>query len=257
VLLVILHIPHSSTRIPTQYRPLFTLDGDALNRELLLMTDHFTDDIFTAQPGDTTVVAPVSRLLVDVERYEDDEAEPMAAKGMGVIYERTSSGAPLKQVTASQRRELLETYYEPHHDLLAAAAKREIRSRGLAMIVDCHSFPTRPLPFEDAALPRPDICLGSDPHHTPARLLDRLTDALADLELSWAENTPFGGTMVPAPFQDSSQVCSIMIEVNRSLYMDEASGEKIDTYVETKETVNQLLAIVRSYQNAQAKLGVS
>jgi N-formylglutamate amidohydrolase len=63
--------------------------------------------------------------------------------------------------------------------------------------------------------------------------------------------------MVPAPFQDSSQVCSIMIEVNRSLYMDDASGEKTDTYEETRETVSQLLAIVRGYQNAQAERGVS
>ena len=43
---MILHIPHASHRIPAEVRDQFVLNDEALQAELLRMTDAFTDELF-------------------------------------------------------------------------------------------------------------------------------------------------------------------------------------------------------------------
>jgi N-formylglutamate deformylase len=70
--------------IPEDVRSTF-LPGDAvIARELLVMTDHFTDEIVAGFRAKVDrVIFGVSRLVVDPERFPDDADEPMAARGMG------------------------------------------------------------------------------------------------------------------------------------------------------------------------------
>ena len=93
----VVHVPHASRIIPSRYRDQFFLNDLELDQELVRMTDSFTDELF-AMGADlaATVRHDVSRLLVDPERFEDDAAEPMAGRGMGVIYQRTSLQTPLR-----------------------------------------------------------------------------------------------------------------------------------------------------------------
>ena len=66
-----------------------------------------------------TILFPVNRFVVDLERYEDDTREPMAAKGQGVIYTRTTDGRPLRNPPITAEREaLLDRYSQPHHAAL-------------------------------------------------------------------------------------------------------------------------------------------
>jgi len=83
---VVLHVPHDSTAVPADVREQFLLDDVEMGRELVRMTDHHTRAIFADPRSDAAVVrSPVSRLVVDVERFPDDADEPMAARGMGVV----------------------------------------------------------------------------------------------------------------------------------------------------------------------------
>src|SRR6266576_3024278 len=95
--IAILHIPHSSRCVPAGERQAIRLDDDAMNIELLRMTDAYTDELFPRTPVEAArVIFPVSRLICDVERFPSDEDEPMAARGMGVIYTHTSMGEVLR-----------------------------------------------------------------------------------------------------------------------------------------------------------------
>lgn len=168
--LCVLHIPHSSQEIPPDLRHTLLLDDDALERELLRMTDSYTDLLFAQAPDDAcTVIYPVSRLIVDPERFLPDSEEPMAACGMGAIYTHTSDGQPLRHPPSSgQRAALLERFYKPHHLALTAAVSAALSEHDSALVIDCHSFPARPLPYElDQTFDRPDICIGTDSFHTP------------------------------------------------------------------------------------------
>jgi N-formylglutamate deformylase len=115
--IAVLHIPHSSWHVPTKERDAIRLDDVALDRELLRMTDAYTDELFPATPVEAArLVVPVSRLVCDVERFPSDENEPMAARGMGAIYIRTSSGDVLRaELDAAHRQSLLDLWYWPHH----------------------------------------------------------------------------------------------------------------------------------------------
>ena len=87
---MLLHIPHSQKHIPEEYLQYFHLSDSDLDIVLLKMTDHFTDELFEcSQSNCSEIIFPVSRLLVDPERFVMDADEPMSARGMGCIYEKT------------------------------------------------------------------------------------------------------------------------------------------------------------------------
>lgn len=80
--LVILHIPHASTHIPS--RAAYLLSDEALDTEILRLTDWHTDDLFN-DGQDLQIVAKFSRLYCDVERFAYDDMEVMAPFGMGAF----------------------------------------------------------------------------------------------------------------------------------------------------------------------------
>ena len=90
-----------------------------------------------------------SRLVLDPERFLDDKDEPMADFGMGVIYTKTSDGSLLRDMPQEEEREnLIHKYYVPHHRALTNAVEFEIQEGGYTQIIDCHSFPSIPLPYD-------------------------------------------------------------------------------------------------------------
>jgi N-formylglutamate amidohydrolase len=144
------------------------------------MTDAFTDSLFAPTPFEAArVVFPVSRLICDVERFPEDVDEPMAARGMGAVYVAMSDGTPLRlNLTPSERQRIMEELYYPHHAALASAVDRVVTDGHPCVVVDCHSFPSHPLPHEPDQDPlRPDICIGTDPYHTPSELKDAVVAA--------------------------------------------------------------------------------
>lgn len=227
---VVLHIPHDSTVVPAQARQQILLTDSALTLELQRMTDHFTHLLFAEPPGDAAVVrAPVSRLVVDVERFADDRAEPMAARGMGAIYNVTSHLERLRrQLSPAERETLLRLWYHPHHEKLEAAVALAVKRYGRCLVIDGHSFPGNALPYEyaDQKLERPDICIGSDSFHTPKALEQAFVDAFHRGGWRVAVNDPFAGALVPASrYRTDPRVEAVMVEVNRNLYLDPVSFE--------------------------------
>lgn len=238
----ILHIPHDATAVPDPVRAQFELDDAALAEELRCMTDHFTHALFAGSPGEASVVrAPVSRLVVDVERFADDALEPMAARGMGAIYTATSALAPLRRaLTEKQRAALLRDYYAPHHAALEAAVTRALDRHGRCVVIDCHSFPARALPYELAtpAAERPDICIGTDDFHTPAPLTAAFVAAFAREGWRVAVDTPFAGALVPASrYRRDTRVQAVMVEVNRALYLREADATPLPSFAAVADAI--------------------
>ena len=238
---VLLHIPHASQQIPGEWKSLFLLSDEQLNQELVTMTDAFTDELFDLGGRADRLEFAVSRLLVDPERFPVDADEPMAAKGMGAVYVKTHDCRPLKSDTS--REELMNAYYYPHHAKLEAWVKRNLDRQGRCLIIDCHSYPSTPIPCDRNQDPnRPDFCLGTTEPHTPTSLVQGAVGAFEDFGYSISVDEPYSGTMVPLKFFGTDpRVSSIMIEVNRKLYMDEATGEKSEGFERTKTNLTTCL----------------
>ena len=228
---VLFHVPHDSTVIPAEVRDQFVLDDAALGAELLRMTDHHTFRLFGQCVAAAQVVRfPVSRLVVDVERFVSDQQEPMSGRGMGVVY---TSGHDLRRIrrdlSPTERKSLLAKWYRPHHQQLTNVVDHALAKFGKALVVDCHSFPSRPLPYEsDANAPRPQICIGSDEFHSPPEWIDTLAAAFQSAGFETAVNTPFAGALVPLKhYRREPRVKAVMIEVRRDLYVNEETGEAL------------------------------
>ena len=240
---LVLHIPHSSAAIPEAHRSNILLDDEALALELFRLTDWFTDDLFDA-PWCAKVLFPVSRLVLDPERFTDDADEVMASRGMGVIYTHTTSGGSLRNTpTPDYRQALIRDYYDPHHSKLTRAVDEALVAHGGCLLIDCHSFPSVPLPYElDHTSDRLPICLGTDPFHTPAWLADAAVAAFEDRAMRVAINRPFSGALVPSKhYGRDPRVHACMVEVNRASYMDEVTGQKIATYPVVKAAIRQII----------------
>ena len=237
----ILHIPHSSMEIPFDLLPDFLVAEDNLDAELLRITDHYTDELFDL-PGAHRLVFPVSRFVVDPERFRDDADEPMSARGMGALCTRTHDGRPLN--TVPDREALLRRFYDPHHEALGRWAREAVEEHGLALIVDCHSFPSTPLPCDlSQARPRPDTNVGTDAIHTPPELAQGLKEALEAEGWSVGIDWPYSGTMVPTwAYGKDARVRSMLVDVRRGLYMDEAMGERLRGFDEAWRDLVKALA---------------
>jgi len=158
---ILVHIPHASVVIPPAERAAIRLSEPELQRELLRVTDWYTDELFRGGfEAEDVLEARVSRLIVDVERFPNDADEPCAALGMGAVYTTASTGQPLREIAECDRRRLMEAYYWPHHQALARAVQDRVDRYGVCTIIDAHSFSTNPLPTQAAMATLPEICLG-------------------------------------------------------------------------------------------------
>ena len=252
---IIANIPHSSIFIPQEMKGSFLLNNYDLQNELLKMTDKYTDEIFScvAELGGISFLYTYSRLVLDPERFRDDNEEDMTDKGMGVIYTKNSNGRLLRDINKTERNRLLENLYDPYHNAISKEVQNLLSKFGKCLIIDGHSFPAKPLPYEtNQNFQRPKICIGTNQFHTPQYLTDFISKFFKNNNLTTKINTPFEGCYVPLEFLGKDKrIKSIMIEINRELYMNEDTGEKNESFNEIKNIISTLISqiIAEFFQN--------
>lgn len=242
---LVIHIPHSSLFVPDGIRRRFLVGEREIRENLLALTDWKTDELFAPGFPCRRVVYPFSRMVCDPERYRDDAEETMSRRGMGAVYLRDAFGRPLREVTPKQREALLRRCYDPHHRMLAAAVDAAIREHGRCLIIDAHSFSDTPLPYEpEQQDDRPDICLGTCPEHTPEHLFKLAAEHFRLRGFSVARNRPYAGTIVPQKYWGDRRVESLMVEVNRKLYMEKGQMKKSSGFDTIRTAVGEFLELV-------------
>lgn len=222
---VILHVPHSSTSIPAPVRAGIVLDDKALAIELAAITDEDTH-LIAEGTADAAAVRPwifvnrASRLVIDPERFPDD-GEELNAVGMGAVYERTTTGAVLRTPTPEQRQALIDEFYTPYSEGIAALVRDRLAARRRVTIIDVHSYPLVPNAYElhdDGS--RPEICVGTDAIHTPVDFRDQVLETMrataptGDVGL----DSPFWGCYVPLEhYGTNDAVRAVMLEIRRDV----------------------------------------
>lgn len=241
---LILHIPHSSTLIPVPDG--FVVSEDQLKEEILKLTDWFTDDLFS-NPIDESVVAPFSRIFCDVERFEDDRREVMVQFGMGMLYTHLDSGEEMREVSDDLRKTIIDGFYRPHHQRLIQSVEKVLDRFRKCTIIDCHSFPNIPLNRSlNTKTPRPHFNIGTDSFHTPPEYIDLSMNFFRNKGYTLGLDWPYNGALVPMKFyQKDKRVKSIMLEVNRDLYLKPGSSERSEQYLSTKGVIQEFIEVIR------------
>ncbi len=158
----------------------------------------------------------------------------------------TSDGLPLRlPFTEAERERLLISGYTAYGQAFTRLVRETVRAHGRCLIIDGHSYPSHPLPYElDQTAPRPAICIGTDWFHTPPRLVEGLIDTCARSGFACDQNTPYSGTYVPSQLlHRDTRVASVMLEIRRNLYMDEQTGRRNDRFMDVWRLIDNLIEL--------------
>ena len=218
---VILHAPHGGRTVPVEYQHDFLISLAEIEEEKNVMTDHFTDALVDGTNGASSVINDLSRLVVDIERFPD-ETEEMNAVGMGVLYTHGSRRQEIRRVSADSEKNLLN-YFAAYSARFTQLVDATLEVHGRVTIIDVHSYRERELPYElhDDGYRAP-LCVGSDPFHASEVLLGMVAESFPELES--CANKPFAGAYVPLKhYHRDARVSSVMLEIRRDVYMDEAA----------------------------------
>ncbi|HRP37853.1 MAG TPA: N-formylglutamate amidohydrolase [Candidatus Dojkabacteria bacterium] len=242
---LILHIPHSSTNIPLKDG--YIVDDIFLEKEMLKLTDWYTEDLFYSDE-DELIIAPFSRIFCDPERFTDDSQEIMAQYGMGVLYEKSDDGEIIREVTQELKEKVLNDYYWKHHNRLSNAVNNQLKQFEKALILDCHSYPSKPLKRDlDKNPERPDFNIGTDPFHTSQKLIDVSVSFFNNAGYTLGIDWPYKGSIVPLEhYQKNNNVQTIMLEINRALYLNEPGNEKSERYSEIKRVTGEFIKTLKN-----------
>jgi len=216
---IVLNIPHSSTRFPSQK------DADAwppaIRRQIDRWTDWYTDDIFVVDdPRVLPIIFPYSRFYCDAERLPDD---PLEVVGQGIFYKRYEG---LTRLWTEKDRKCAMSQYQLHMERLAEA----ITSPN-TFLIDCHSFP------ED--LSDVDICIGinNDWSLPTEAMIDFIMRHFRHAGYQTEINTPYSNSITP-----SKSFCykSLMIEVNKRVYLTDSHQPNLSQMRLIKRTIRNL-----------------
>lgn len=196
---IVLNIPHSSTNGICSKRSGWPLNLSFINHWVRDLTDWYTDIIFTqSEHYDASVVFPYSRFCCDAERLEND---PMEKIGQGILYSKYHY---LERNLSQEDKEYwLSKYYEHQQNLANELCEDSI-------LIDCHSF----LEKDNES----DVCIGfNDDWSYDKRIVDIIKHTFIDFGFTVSINTPYSNSITPkCPFKYKS----VMIELNKNLYMD-------------------------------------
>lgn len=228
-------------RIPCR----FFLHKKDLEEEILYMADNYTNFLYEELLHVSSyIISKISRVVVDIERFPNEEDEPMSKVGMSALYTHTSKGAILRNIS-KENKIALEKIYQEYHDSFTRLVTSSLTVNDKAIIIDCHSFPSIPRVYEPKQEQvRPDICIGVDEYHTPHELVTILKNNFEILGFTVEINTPFSGSIVPLSFyKKDKRVISVMVEVNRKVYMNEETFQKAKNFSKVSKDISRCIVV--------------
>ena len=205
---LVISIPHSGTDIPQDIAPLCNLEA---KRE---HTDWALPEL-VAPFLETTLVATVSRYIVDLNRFK-----PRTEKATQPIIPRTDElGHQLFYNYPSKQKQAdwLKRYYTSYYHHLENLLHQKLEQHSKVLLIDLHSY-------DDQLFQTSDIIIGTRRKQTISEdLLEQLQTLFHEEGLSTRVDTPFSGGNIIATFGKHPSIEAVQIEVPYSLYLEEHS----------------------------------
>lgn len=261
VIPAVVGVPHAGRQYPRGFVEQSRLSPHALRRS----EDAFVDLLAADVPdlGAPLLLAGFPRAYLDVNR-EPYELDPRmfegrlppfvntrsmrVAGGLGTIPRIVGDGQDIyaRRLPASEATHRIERFYKPYHDSLRGLLAQTRRNFGLCVLVDLHSMPSTGLERDSGV--RPDVILG-DRFGTSAHadVVEAADEALREAGFSVSRNRPYAGGYITEHYgQPRSQVHALQIELNRGLYMNEATIEPLAGFGHVKAALSRSLAAMFS-----------
>ncbi len=249
--------PHSGNVYPRSFLAASRLDAAALRKS----EDCYVDELFqtVAGLGAPLIAARFPRAFVDVNRepFELDpelfnEALPRFANtqsvrvvgGLGTIARIVADGEEIyrERMTVAEAMTRIDRLYQPFHDALAGLLDETRRKFGIAVLIDCHSMPSSSI--GQPAQPRPDIVLGDRfGASCDARLTRFLREQFQEAGFEVHLNRPYAGGYITENYGKPMRgFHALQIEINRALYLDEASFQRTSNFPRLQQNLGRVMA---------------
>lgn len=264
---VVFDSPHSGNVYPEDF-------AHSIERIHLRRTeDAFIDELFADAPrhGATLLCALFPRSYVDPNRSPDDidpsmlqgawpyRANPgeKARLGIGLIPVKEPGGVVYdRALSVEEACRRLDDYYWPYHRELEQALDRAQQRAGTFWHVNCHSMPalSTSVSPEGPGVPRPDFCLGTRDGTTCDSAFTELVERfLSNLGYSVTIDDPYKGAEIVRRYSDPMHGRhSLQIEINRRLYMDEASISRNEGYQALRADIGRLVETICDFARARS-----
>ncbi len=253
--------PHSGANYPADFIAASPLDSLTLRRS----EDAFVDELFSGaiDAGAPMLRAHFPRAFLDVNRepYELDPRMfegrlPLGANtrsirvagGLGTIARVVGDSQEIyrNRLPISEAIRRIDQLYRPYHDILRQLVDRSWRQFGVSILIDCHSMPSSsvspPSQRNDEA-PKSDFIIG-DRYGTSCNPVFTawLDEALHRKGFAVRRNKPYAGGYITESYGSPAMgVHAIQIEVNRGLYMNEATLEPHEGFEPLRAVITDVL----------------
>ena len=202
---LVLSIPHSGTDIPEELLTLCNPDAKRIHTDWALTE-------LVAPLSQTTLVATISRYIVDVNRFK-----PNGKKATQPIIPRIDEkGNPLFNNYPSKQKQTdwLERYYTPYYLHLEKLLNEKLNQHEGVLLIDLHSY-------DDKLFKTSDIILGTRKKQTISEdVLEQLQSLFDEQGLQTQVDTPFTGGNIIATFGKHPRIEAVQIEGPYSLYLE-------------------------------------
>ncbi|MCL6282299.1 N-formylglutamate amidohydrolase [Ruegeria sp. 2012CJ41-6] len=266
---VVFASPHSGSDYSPDFLRQSVLDRHAIRSS----EDAYVDLLFDAAPelGAPLLKAAAPRAFIDLNRGVDelDPAviegarrqghNPRVTSGLGVIPRVVANGRAIYRgklpYLEAQRR--IECHWHPYHAQLQALLEDSRDRFGQAILVDCHSMPREALDgIARRGQPRPEIVLGDRfGASASSDIVDQVEAAFIAAGLTVSRNTPFAGAYVTQTYgRPSRQQHAIQVEIDRSLYMDEAHIRPNDQFAAFRRVLRGVIADIAAIGTDRTQL---
>jgi N-formylglutamate amidohydrolase len=242
---VVFASPHSGAA----YSPAFLAQTVLNQKQIRSSEDAFVDDLFASAPanGSPLLSALVPRAFLDLNRAPDEldpavidgihraPHNPRISSGLGVIPRVVAGGRLIyrgKLPLAEAEARIAECWH-PYHCALREMIEDSYRHFGQVVLIDCHSMPHEAIEHHcRPANTVPQVVLGDRfGASASAWVSDAVEAAFVAEGFSVARNTPFAGAFVTQSYgRPSGNRHVVQVEIDRALYMDEASITPLPDY---------------------------
>jgi N-formylglutamate amidohydrolase len=252
---IIFNSPHSGTVYPREFLITTRIDMATLRRS----EDSFMDELIAGLVAKGFAVMRVNfpRSYVDVNR-EPYELDPRmfhgrlpsfantrsmrVAGGLGTIPRVVGDGQDIytERLSVEDALRRIEGLYKPYHRALRRLIGKVHDMFGAAILIDCHSMPSVGISREEPR--RPDLVIGDRYGTSCAPLLpDIVEQTMTGLGYSVGRNKPYAGGFITEHYGNpGSGLHAIQIELNRAIYMDERSRERVPRFAQVARDLEVL-----------------
>ena len=267
---LVLDSPHSGQDFPADF------DAAVSRFDLREGEDCFIDELYApaTELGVPLLAALFPRTYLDPNRHSGDidldliegghwphEHVPSgkARIGKALIWRTLDDGRPIysRKLAVDEVVERIERCHAPYHARLRQTLEQTQRRFGAVYHVNCHSMPAVGGKQGEggAGKPRAEFVLGDRDGSTcdPA-FTEFVRETLVAMGYTVAVNDPYKGVeLVRAYSNPAARRHSLQVEINKKLYMDEATRTKHEGFAPLQANLKRLIEAINDYIAAELR----